>query len=249
MPPKKKTSTTEDKLTPAARKALDQYLADTRAEILLAAERSATPPSGMLEEVSVHDISAAIDRSREPQPPKPFARFGWYLRLYGAIGILVAAAGLAWLLTISFLPSLSPDERAAYMVILVGLVIASFSFFFARVRASHENRQPPPPAGVPPQETDVAIDLLKRWADFELNLRLFASRRYGESKAKAPTFSIIRMLSTTSVITQADATRLMRILAMRNRVAHGGLDIPASQSLRIRNDLDRIESRLNRRAK
>lgn len=247
MPQKTKPRTTEDKLTPAARKALDQYLTDTRAEILLSAEKSATPVSGALEEISVHDISAAIARSRHSQPTEPFARFSRYLRVYGAVGLLVSAAGFTWLLSMSFLPSLSPDERAAYMVILVGLVIAGFSFFFSRLPLPTRITTPPPLAAPTTQEPDVAIDLLRRWADFELNLRLFAARRYGESKANAPTSSIIRKLSTTSVITQGDAARLRRILATRNRAAHGGLGIPATQSQQITHDLDRIESRLKRK--
>lgn len=232
----------EDKLTPAAKHALDELVEDYRAELLLRAGDSASR-LGELREISVHDIVSAVG-SRQRQlfgiVRSPLERI---LRIYTLIGALVGAVAFLWFLIEEVAVLSQVGSRLSLMAAAMGFIMAVVSYVLLRVR-----RQP---FYMARREMDEERPreyhglFLAQWSEVEMALRRMAAVRLGESASGGPILRLIERLGNEGVLSPDDHRQLQRILQLRNALAHGR---PAAtdqrQFIEVSREAERLLARL-----
>ena len=236
-------SSLEEKLTAAARQALDELVEDYRNRILVGAMESASTPTGELREISVRDILVSVDRSQKRQV-RPRQRNAEVLaRLYAMVGLAVGSVGLAIYVYQKFLESQGTAEWIGLMLVTTGLLlsIASLTVFYAQRLKSSERGETRP--------SDVIVaaysaQFLKQWLDTELAVRSFVASRLGESTAKEPFSLLAERLKTEGILSSNDEQELRRLLAVRNEIAHRGMEISRERFEELSKSADALRERI-----
>lgn len=196
----------ERQLSSAARAALDEYLEDMRARIILDARLRVGPGKISASDIvdafaGVSDTSSASSRqtsSRRFRLTILYAALGGLtgftavlLALYGAsrdtVTLLVAATSLAFAITVAFLT------------------------FILQLRGG-------PPGSRGSVTTPAFMDL---WIDTELLVRQLATRNLGSSTNELPFTRLVALLRHTEVINGEQELDLYSALKVRNSLVHG----------------------------
>lgn len=209
----------DTKLTPAAKQALDELVADYRDQLLLGAADSASR-LGELREISVHDIMAGLNRQQDRVFGRTGTRIERILRLYVVGGFLLGVIGLVAFTAREILIGRGFQEQLFLVAALGGLLLSAMSYFLLWSRKSRGTasllRSKLSEFG--PGDYGSYLVL---WRDIELALRRAAAVRLGESAANAPLSGLLDILGREQVLSSDDQLRLRRLLNLRNSIAHG----------------------------
>ncbi len=236
----------EDKLTPAARQALEELVTEYRDRLLLGARESASR-LGELREISVHDIMTSFGRGELRW--RPFSRaIDQATRLYVWSGLAVAAGALLFLVGREAASGKSLEQNWPLLSALVGMGVAAFGYI-ANLLLSR--RLPARPFGSefdarPPFE--YVGRYLALWRDLELALRDTAASQLGESAANAPMSILLEVLDSKGVLSDRESDRLRELLALRNSVVHGRGDAKPEDLEGASRDSERILGKLRGQA-
>jgi len=210
----------DTKLTPAARQALDELVADYRDQLLFGAADSASR-LGELREISVHDIMAGLNRQQDRVFGRTGSSIERILRLYVVGGFVLGVTGLVAFAAREILIGRGFQEQIFVLAALGGLLLSAMSYFLLWTRKSRGTayllRRQSSEFG----PGDYA-SYLTLWRDIELALRRAAAVRLGESAASAPISGLLETLGREQVLSSDDQLRLRRLLTLRNSIAHGG---------------------------
>lgn len=208
----------EDKLTPAARQALDELVSDYRAQLLLRAGDSASR-LGELREISVHDIVAAVGRQQRQlfgMPRSPMERL---LTMYAVVFALIGGGAFIWFLAQQILTLREFGSQVSLMVAAMGFSVAVGSYlllrarqrrFYLDLRGSDEERL-----------RDYHGMYLAQWSEIEVALRKVAAVQLGESAAGVPISRLIEHLAKEGRLSDGERVQLLQFLELRNALAHG----------------------------
>ena len=233
----------ENILTTAARRALDAIVEEYREQLLLGARESAARLGG-LREISVHDIVAGVLRqqSRLAGPfPTSIERL---ISLYVWTGLLIGLGGLCLFTFREIIKGRSPEEQLPLIVALGGFCVAGLGYFTLRARKSRALRLALHRPTLESAAPDYVASVASQWRDLELALRGVVSERLGESAAAAPLSLLLDMLKKEGVMADSDSNRLRELLALRNNVLHGRLELTQEQLEAATRDGDRLLRRL-----
>jgi len=219
----------EEKLTPAARQAIDELLRDYRKELLLVAQDSAARATGEVREISVSDITAGVNRlgGRFPRYPRTFVER--LTQLYYRTGILIGVVGILYYVVkhgINF-PSLAREPEIVASI--SGFLLAGIAFLVRNTKMGVRLIRVLAPS---PERDSVRFvgEFLARWRDLELAVRNLATRRLGESMATAPFSNLLRQLMLEGVLKEEEEASLRNLLRLRNKVLHEGMPISSQET-------------------
>ncbi len=125
----------DSKLTPAAKQALDELVADYRDQLLLGAADSASR-LGELHEISVHDIMAGLNRQQDRLFGRTASNVERILRLYVVGGFLLGVTGLVAFSVREILSGSGFQEQLFLLTAMGGLLLAAMSYFLLWTRKS-----------------------------------------------------------------------------------------------------------------
>ncbi len=233
----------EEKLTTAAKQALDELVEDYRNRILIGATESASSLTGDIQEISVHDILSSVNRNQIRRVSSLPRNFELILRLYGALGFLMGAFGIIYFLYNNFYSDLGSEERIVIIISISGLIISAISFLYLKIREKRDIISTEQ-EGFSSQKAGFSMSFIKKWQDIELAARSLVASRQGESSAKEPISVLISKLREDNVLNSDDETRLKEILALRNKILHEGLEISREEFEQAIKDGNRILSKM-----
>jgi len=215
----------EEKLTPAARQAVEEVVQEYRNQLLrLAADRSASY-IGDYSEVSVRDILGAMEQLERGSGQR--ATFASHLlRMYSIVGITVAAGAMSFI-ALQRYPLESISGTVALGVGIFGLLLALSSYVMRPwiARRGVATRRRYPIAGFEGIPLDVRF--VSRWRDIELALRDLVSMRFGESAADQTGLRMAKLLLKAGELTGDQLATLANLLEQRNRIVHEGERVEA----------------------
>ena len=241
----------ENRLTPAARQALAELVDNYRTQVLFGALRSAGSYAREVEEISVRDVLASLERVEAVQrgERRPITD-----QLYGAAmfgGLLYAVLGFGYFLAQRTQVPLDPAQTIGLVTGIAGTLVALTIYYYRRQRAQERalrqhviRREPFGARSV--QESDGSILLVPAWREIELAIRAFVASKYGESTARRPISMLIAQVEDSQVLSSEDRGRLMRLLSLRNEVLHEGTVLDARQLRDALQDAERILTKLRR---
>ncbi|MCK4411175.1 hypothetical protein KAV67_02720, partial [Candidatus Bipolaricaulota bacterium] len=209
----------EEKLTPAARQAIEELVDEYKERLLRKAVDRSVSYIGDHSEISVRDILEAwedVDRYSQERPT--FS--GKILLWYSMVGISSAIGALA------FLVASGRPFSYGYTIVLgvgiFGLVLALTSslarYLIIRRKASLRYR-----VGVESRhDTPLDNQLVLLWRDIELALRDIVAARFGESHATPKVYDLVGQLQTYGELKEEQMNGLQLVLEYRNRIVHEG---------------------------
>lgn len=220
----------EARLTPAAKAALESYLADTRAEILNAA-RAISASLSDYAEIGVSEVLQAVNSQRESDKQRASELRLERLRLLTAtaatLGLILFVAGVVTY-AFQFIRSSNWVHSWAAVSISAGLAVfaSAFSLYFVtattrRVRLAEKSSER--------QEQRSLGEFLLRWSEFNRAVDLFVAKRFGESAANPGLGRKLMLLDDHNIFTPEDTAEVKRMYNMRNRLVHGTSDDQPTQ--------------------
>jgi hypothetical protein len=217
-----RNSELEDKLTPAARQALDELVEAYRNQILIGAEQAASDSIGELREISVRDIFVSTNKEQAKDEGSDVEFFLWLLRS-GGFGF--AMAGLASLFIGLTDDSLSYPFSLGIAVIMTGILFILAPEILTKVTDAIISwlgirKVTPTLSSDTKTSLDSNFELLKRWREIEITLRNVIAAQSGESTAKESISALIESLGRQDLLPQEDIIKMRQVLRVRNQVAH-----------------------------
>lgn len=233
-----RTPEIEQKLTAAARQALEDLVDDYRNRILVSARESASTQTGEMPEISVHDILTAVQRGEIKRASS--GRFEIILRLYAILGITMGFVGTLIFLYNNFLFNVDIRRSLPLVLGILGFAIAIASFSYLSLRRSRVAIRFDSPNDDDFRKADSSMLFIKRWQDIELAIRNLVATRTGESTATEPISLLIKQLVGTQELSPVDEAHLMSILSLRNKIIHEGYQISGEEFEAAIKGADRI---------
>lgn len=231
------------RLTPAARQALDEIVADYKQQILLRAEDSASRLSGTAEEISLHDVFNGFKEIQVGQSGRSNSSVDAILKVYVLIGALIATGGAFSYFFRGIFSSLSFEQKLAALAAFGGLAISIVSSLLLKLRRqktvgllknSYER-----------DEAGLLGEFVSRWSELELTLRDRAARQLGESRTNVPISSIMYELANRKVLSEVELARLKEILSTRNNLVHSNGFADRSTLTKAIADIKSLSSKLH----
>ena len=215
----------ESKLTPAAKQALQELVEEFRAQVLRSAAQSAAAFQGEVREITVRDIVASSTRNLLGTRPWRAAGLEWLLSSYAILGVVFGIVGALYAL-------LSRDgtlfgRGIALQFSIAGMFVALIATVLLTIRGKRLLRQSSEASfpGFSYSVGEIGPTFVMEWSQVELALRSMAAARLGESSATAPIGRLIQELSQRGTLTTEDVSTLRRLLEIRNRVVHEGVQL------------------------
>jgi len=235
----------DNRLTPAARQALQELVSEYRNQILVGAKESASELTSEVREISVHDIIAGVNRSRPGRTIPLPSVLERVLNLYMILGVVVGLVGLAvFFLYFDVVRSLDFKQRLPLVMSITGFALAALIGLYLRVRQSRGLYRLPLQAPVERKVIYYSMSYIQKWQEIELTARNLVASRLGESSANEPISVLIARLRAAELLNRDDETRLKKLLSVRNKVLHEGLDVQKDQFERVLRDADRILAKM-----
>ncbi|MBI5935955.1 MAG: hypothetical protein HY867_19795 [Chloroflexi bacterium] len=207
----------EDRLTLAARKALDDLLDDYRNQIMFGAFKSASSINGDVEEISVRDIYAGVSevtsvKRSETSIRQRKAKQSLVVGLaYVVFGLLLGI----WvnLVSTSFFKDL--DKTLALISLALafgGAALSVISYIVYRKNSNVKSSQN--------KTSNLEFEFIQKWRDLEMISREIVSSSIGESKAEKPSSILFRELKNSDLISLEDENLILDLLKTRNTIVH-----------------------------
>ncbi len=233
----------ENKLTSAARRALDELVEDYRNQVLLGAIQAASSVTGEVQEISIRDILSGMTRSRIKtniylNREERLAQIGLFA------GIVYAILGFGFVIFQGNL-LVSPSQLIGYSVGFAGIILSMFSYFYPKLRRPRYSTQAEESQyGLP--VTNLSLLFIQQWQRIELTARNIIALRSGESSANKPISLLVEELRQNGDLNSDEEKTLRELLDFRNRIIHGGfnprLDTITSITRRAEKLLAKLES-------
>lgn len=233
----------ENKLTPAARQALDELVSDYRSQLLLGARDSAAR-LGDLRELSVHDIMAGFGRVQSRLTGASATAVERLLSTYLWGGALVGLGGLLTYMIRELLANRNFVDQLPLVASIAGFAMAALSYTYLRMRRSRAMRLAIRRSDYF-ESPDALGAFIARWRELELAIRRIASEKLGESAAAAPISTLIESLAERGIVTLEDSVKLRGLASLRNQIVHGGQQIPLEAVSSAMRDVERVARRLS----
>lgn len=211
-----------DKLTPAARQALEELVEEYKSEILRRASDSAASLTGEVREVSVHDIFQGVGEFQKRGVARYRTPMERVLNLYMVTGVVLGAVGLLYYVFRTLMGGLETRDQLPLLFSFAGFTIAAMSFAVLWLRQARERREFARKVFGPADYGDIASVFISRWRELELTLRNVVAADFGESLAKEPVSILVRSLVKKGRLSDQDMERIRRLLETRNRLVHKG---------------------------
>lgn len=238
----------EEKLTPAARDALDELITNYRDQILFNAMDSATELPGELEEISVRDIISGIEKTKSKVIDRKWDLRTRMLRTLMLVGIIYAFIGIGYYIYTNL--EVNFAQQVGLIAAFAGLSISLVSYFLLNiykekyrfsVSASEYSK-------IEPFKANLEQELVRKWGDIELSSRDLIASIFGESKANLSLTSILEFLLKKEILNENDYIISKRLLEMRNKILHEGKEfnkVEIENSIKMASKiLDKIRARL-----
>ena len=216
----------DSKLTPAASRALDELVNEYRARLLT--DASSLASRYVNGEISVHDIVSTLQLEDDVRP------LSVTVRERGLFIVLVATLVLDLVFAILSVGSLRgalatglPSTTVLVSTVAASVVpvVAGFvMFYYVWHRPSYLYTSSQFTKAAEYQGVFRSAAFLRLWQQIELSLRASVAALTGESTATQPVTSLVRRLQTEGALSLGDVAELKRILAIRNRIVHAGLN-------------------------
>ncbi len=239
-----KNSELDEKLTPAAKQALDELISDYRNRVLIGAKESASNLTGEAQEISVHDILASVNRNQTKRTSSLQRSMEMFFRLYVVLGLIIGSGGVLFFLYQGVFPTLGYEQRLALMLSFGGFMISAISYAFLKLRGSRAATLPDLQEMNESRKAGYSMLFIRRWQDIELAARSLVASRLGESSAKAPVSLLISKLRQDEILNADDEARLREFLTLRNKILHQGVEINREQFEQASKDADRILTKM-----
>lgn len=237
------TTPLDDKLTPAAKKTLNEILEDHRQQILVAAASSASLTTGEVREISVNDIVKGVQESFDGYRSRVRTLIERLMVAYVISGLGIALVGLGIFAVQSF-QMLDFQRRLPLLIGLGGVIISglglAMSYYTKRItlRAERERLLVTSTVGELLGKFQIA------WREIEVTLRSLASSRLGESVAQEPISFLVSRLEREKTLPPEDAQRIQQLLAIRNQLAHGQRPLQPSEMLTALREARQLHQRI-----
>ncbi|WP_255773447.1 hypothetical protein [Mycobacteroides abscessus] len=241
----------EDRLTPAARSALDAFINEARAEILNEANAISASLSDY-SEIGVSEVLQAIKGQEGQRESDKLRASELRLNRFRLLTAVASAMGAA-LLVLGFTSYAihaassirSPTSTWIALSTSVGLSLlaASFSAYYLtisrrRYRLAEESNER--------QGQRSLGEFLVRWNEFGRAVDQFVAERFGESAVSQGLGKKLVLLDDHGVITSEDTYEVRRLYDMRNRLVHGTSgDQPTQEQIQAAlADLAKLQTKL-----
>lgn len=227
----------EERLSPAARLALEELLEDVRAEILA---RAASRAAGT-GEITVTDIvtsAEAVQRRSELARRSLLERV---MVVYAGLGITIAMAAFAFGFADDFTMPVTLTASTGLALALVAVLTTTFLQLRhgRRMLSSIEQARIESPLL-------ATAHFLNGWNDLEVMAREVIARELGESRAGEPLSRIVRQLADMQVLSEEEIANFRSLLELRNALVHGKQEPdPAAMNDAIRRTQE-LQHRLSR---
>ncbi len=229
----------EDRLSPAARQAMDAYVSEVRDQILARSLDEALM-HGESREISVSDVLAALS---EPGLRSAIRtrRMHLLVRAYAAVGLFAVLLG-AGFLVVPTLSALNQEQRLGALLIIGGVLMTYVAGLLAVIFRAREARLLGATADRSrPDRTAGAF--LHEWALFEADLRRAVVATYGESEAVGPLRHLLDLALRSDSMT-ADMADVQKLLKLRNEIAHGQRHADTGELMRAIQMVHRLREQL-----
>jgi hypothetical protein len=163
------------------------------------------------------------------------------LRIYVALGILIAAASVLYFVGSMFEIEISTKQRFALIVAGSGLAVSVLSWLLLNYRRALDRYQ-----------TEEYLSLVRRmevveaWQEFEETSRRLL-RKDGEDFERYSLRSMIDALRKDGVIDIQDFENLRNALDIRNLIVHRNLQLDVDASRKWAKEIARVNEKLARR--
>lgn len=210
----------EDRLSPAARAALEELMEELRAEIIA---RAAHASYG--DQISVADLVRSYEERFARFASRGASTVERLAALYVALGAAVAAGSLAFGSMRGF-----TEITAVVVSTGLGLVIAAGATMLLRRESRLRSTAMSAMMPVTSQFAATAA-FLGQWTSLEALLREVIARELGESRAGEPLSHILNELVRLGRLGNGEASAFHDLLRLRNAIVHDAA-IVAPESLR-----------------
>lgn len=235
----------EQKLTPAARQALEELLEDYKRQILRGAEDSASRLTGEFREISLHDIVASLNKTGIRPLLQSKSNVERILTIYLWTGLIIAGAGFSFFFFKDILYSASLEERIPLIFGVSGLFFSAIAFIVLRLKRGRLLALRTQTL-VRSESSDYIGLYISKWRDLEIGLRDLAALHLGESSAKEPISVLLDKLSNKAILSIDDRTRVRKLLDLRNQILHKDSQVDQNTLLTAIRDSDRLIWRIGR---
>ena len=236
----------EQKLTPAARQALDELLEDYKRQILRGAEDSASRLTGEFREISLHDIVASLNKTRiRPLLLESKSKTERLLTIYVWTGLIIAGSGFSFFFFKDIFYAASLQERIPLLLGLTGISLSAIAFIALRLKRERSLAL----SGQTLLRSEVFdyIGLyISKWRDLEIGLRDLAALHLGESSAKEPISVLLDKLSNKAILSIDDRNRFRKLLDLRNQILHKDFQVDQNTLFAAIRDSDSLIWRIGR---
>lgn len=237
----------DERLTPQARTVLNEALEGLREQTIRRAAQFSTIQRGGTDEITVHDVIAALGRRAEIRgediayASSRLERLRLVAAMYAGLGVIVVLGLVLYVLLRDF------DEPILMVAGLAALSITMASMLlYALVRIREQKlvlkRRSQDARGFPVD--DNTFRFLELWRQIELSMRYLVAARLGESQTTEPVGDLISELVMEGVLSESDGDSVRQLLQLRNEIAHEGLQLTSSQADRAFKEGAQILDRL-----
>lgn len=164
------------------------------------------------------------------------------LRIYSALGLLLAVGAMIYFLFLAFNITIGPKEQLSLLVAASGLAFSLMSWILLNTRRERDRLEVENL-----KEYSDMIDLVEYWTMFETISRELLKKEGDEFNQYSPR-SILFTLKKEGRITDGDLRVLQEALELRNIVVHGGMRFPPNVVSRVAGQLRGITSKLSEAA-
>jgi hypothetical protein len=234
----------EEKLTPAAREALNEMVDNYRSKILIEAGEYASRLSGEVHEISVSDIMNSIGKNLQQSEILRRSKIDAVLSIYIILGLLMTGTSLLYFFLGDIFEKLTYIKRLAILISIAGFVIAIVSYAISKYR-QYKTIYGEYYSYVSTMPTSEYFDLfIRKWQQIEISIRALAASLFGESIADEPISMLVKRLTNSGKINDNDSKQILEILFIRNKLVHKATDVPLNNLRNATRDADHILSKL-----
>ena len=228
-------------LSAGARAVMDELTADLRAQVLSRA-RAISSRTGAPEPISAADVLRAFeDVVGNPQRRDSVSSAARTSAWLAGVGISTSSVIVLVLLG----GNVEPAAVVAAAVGLAGAALAVIGPRLTRIGSVTVGSISVEAEADPPDDSVAAF--LYGWLEVELALRELVTQQLGESRAEDSLSGLIHSAQTAGLLSDHNTDRVLKLLDIRNRVAHGQARFDAASLREAIREADRLRDDLQAR--
>jgi hypothetical protein len=207
----------EEKLTPAAKEALNDLVMDYRNRIITRASEAAAEIDGAVKEISVKDLFIALNTDREKTSKVVTRSLDRFIILIALVGLIYSLIGFGFY---GFEHYKNIIENTGLITGISGLAVSILGFLLLFIVKNIRTKESLERVNATMYDIVDPYELIKIWQKIEIQTKLIIASKLGESKANIPLIYALRRLKDMTIITEIEYNALLNLLDMRNKVLH-----------------------------